>query len=166
MKLSTVERETRSLNPDTLDAAIQQIKMNGYAVFEAALSEELIGELRTHYMELLNKNIAKNEPNRGAKRWQMHLPFRAPFNHPDVISHPIVLSVIDQLLGENCICHYLGNNTPLPGSDYQPTHSDIHHTFSRGRCSITGVLYCFGYSAGRLSQRKRCDGDLAPAAPI
>ena len=35
MKLSTVERETRSLNPETLDAALQQIKMNGYVVFES-----------------------------------------------------------------------------------------------------------------------------------
>ena len=116
MKLSSEECETRAMNPKTLDAAIQQIKMNGYVVFESVLSQDLVDELRAHYMELLNENMAKNAPNRGAKRWQMHLPFRAPFNHPDVISHPIVLSVIDQLLGENCICHYLGNNTPLPGS--------------------------------------------------
>ena len=86
MKLSTVEHETRSLSPETLDVAIQQIKMNGYVVFDGVLSRDLVDELRAHYMELLNANIAENEPNRGAKRWQMHLPFRPPFNHPDVVS--------------------------------------------------------------------------------
>ena len=140
MKLSSEECETRAMNPKTLDAAIQQIKMNGYVAFESVLSQDLVDELRAHYMELLNENMAKNAPNRGAKRWQMHLPFRAPFNHPDVISHPIVLSVIDQLLGENCICHYLGNNTPLPGSDYQPTHSDIHQLFPE--IDAPSPVYC------------------------
>ena len=140
MKLSIVERETRSLKPETLDAAIQEIKMNGYVVFEGVLSDDLVEELRTHYMELLNDNMAKNPPNRGAKRWQMHLPFRPPFNHPDVICHPIVLSVINQLLGENCICHYLGNNTPLPGSDYQPTHSDIGQLFPE--VDAPSPVYC------------------------
>ena len=141
--------------------ALQQIRMNGYVVFESVLSQDLVNELRARYMELLNENMAKNAPNRGAKRWQMHLPFEAPFNHPDVISHPIVLSVIDQLLGENCICHYLGNNTPLPGSDYQPTHSDIHQTFPRDRRPITGLLHCFGHPVGRVSQGEWGDGNLA-----
>ena len=42
MKLSTEERETKILNSETLDAAIQQIRMNGYVVFESLLTSELI----------------------------------------------------------------------------------------------------------------------------
>ena len=140
MKLSAQEREAKTLNPETRDDALQQIRMNGYVVFESILSQVLIDELRERYMELLNAVMAKDPPNRGAKRWQMHLPFEAPFNHSDVISHPIVLSVIDQLRGENCICHYLGNNTPLPGSDYQPTHSDIHQLFPE--IDAPSPVYC------------------------
>ncbi len=59
----------------------------------------------------------------------MHLPFVEPFLHPQVIENPIALSVIDSQFGESCICHYLGNNTPFPGSEYQPVHSDIHPLF-------------------------------------
>ena len=37
----------------------KQIKMNGYIVFESVLSQDLVDELRVHYMELLNENIAQ-----------------------------------------------------------------------------------------------------------
>jgi len=36
------------------------------------------------------------------------------------------------MLGSDCICHYLVSRTPLPKSEYQHVHSDIHGLFSNG----------------------------------
>ncbi len=36
------------------------------------------------------------------------------------------------MLGSDCICHYLVSRTPLPKSEYQHVHSDIHGFFSNG----------------------------------
>jgi ectoine hydroxylase-related dioxygenase (phytanoyl-CoA dioxygenase family) len=59
----------------------------------------------------------------------MHLPFEEPFIDPNVIEHPLALEVIDAILGETCHCHYFASDTALPGSEYQPVHSDIHPLF-------------------------------------
>src|SRR4030095_8714346 len=29
----------------------------------------------------------------------------------------------------DCVCHYFASDTPLPGSDYQAVHADIHQLF-------------------------------------
>ena len=67
MKLSAHEYDTKTLTAETLDTALQQIKMNGYTVFESVLSQDLVDELRARYMELLNANIAENAPQSRGK---------------------------------------------------------------------------------------------------
>jgi ectoine hydroxylase-related dioxygenase (phytanoyl-CoA dioxygenase family) len=59
----------------------------------------------------------------------MHLPFMSPFIDPAIVTNPLVLPIIDEILGQNCVCHYFASDTPLPGSDYQRVHSDIHPLF-------------------------------------
>ena len=140
MKPSSEELKKQRLNPETLALAVQQLKTNGYVVFESVLRQDVVDTLRTHYMTLLNEYVEKNEANRGKNRWQMHLPFVEPFIYPEVIENPIALCVIDQLLGENCICHYLGNNTPFPGAEYQSVHADIHQLFPEG--DAASPTYC------------------------
>jgi hypothetical protein len=126
MKLTAEERESQTLKPETLRLAVQLVKVNGYALFEGVLPPEMVGRLRDAFMRVLSAYTARTDPNRGANRYQMHLPFMAPFNDPDVITHPLALAVIDELIGKDCICHYFASDTPLPGSDYQRVHSDIH----------------------------------------
>ena len=132
MKLSSEELEQKELKPETLDLAIQQVRVNGYVVFESVLDENLVDTLRFHFMELLNEYVAKTDSNRGKNRYQMHLPFDKPFINPQVITNPIALSVTDAIIGSDCICHYLASDTPLPKSEYQHVHSDIHRLFPDG----------------------------------
>ncbi len=140
MQLSADELKNGSLNPSTLTFAIQQIKMNGHVVFESVIPPDLISELRTHFNQLLDHDVATKEANRGKNRYQMHLPFIKPFIHQQIVANPIVLSIIDEFLGENCICHYLGGNTPLPDAEYQTLHSDIHQLFPDS--DVVSPVYC------------------------
>jgi ectoine hydroxylase-related dioxygenase (phytanoyl-CoA dioxygenase family) len=59
----------------------------------------------------------------------MHLPFRAPFNDAQIITNSLVLPLIEELLGDDAVCHYFASDTALPGSDYQSVHSDVHLLF-------------------------------------
>lgn len=140
MQLSTDELKKESMEPSTLAFAIQQIKMNGYVVLESVIPPDLISELGTFFNQILEHNVATKEANRGKNRYQMHLPFTEPFIHQQVVANPIALSVIDKFLGEDCICHYLGGNTPLPGSEYQILHSDIHQLFPDS--DLVSPVYC------------------------
>jgi ectoine hydroxylase-related dioxygenase (phytanoyl-CoA dioxygenase family) len=78
---------------------------------------------------LLEERRAATSSNRGANRFQMHLPFEPPFADPVLIENPIVMAVLDNLFGLDFICTYLASDTPFPGSEYQKVHLDCRLPF-------------------------------------
>jgi ectoine hydroxylase-related dioxygenase (phytanoyl-CoA dioxygenase family) len=136
MELSPAEHASGTLKPETLTLAVQQVKMNGYVLFEAVLPPPLVADLHTQFMTVLEAHIARTDQNRGVNRYQMHLPFMPTFIDPHVITNPFALAVIDALLGEDCLCHYFASDTPLPGAQYQGVHSDIHPLFPESNFSV------------------------------
>lgn len=129
MKLSEQEISTQTLTPDHHRQAVELIKVDGYVVFESALPQELVSQLRADFLNELEAHVTRTDPNRGRNRYQMHLPFRAPFNDAQVITNTLVLPIIEELLGDDAVCHYFASDTALPGSDFQAVHSDIHLLF-------------------------------------
>ncbi|MDN4076012.1 phytanoyl-CoA dioxygenase family protein [Fictibacillus terranigra] len=129
IKLTQEELSTGVLKKETLDIAVEQIQVNGYVVFERVLSDELISEIRESFNALFDEYIERKGYNTGTNRAQMFLPFAKPYISKDVIAHPIAMSVIDQILGNDCRCTYFASDTPMPGSDYQAVHCDLNSLF-------------------------------------
>lgn len=136
MQLTPEELATQTLKPETLQLAVQSVRVNGHAIFESVLPRNLVQTLHSEFLRTLEGYMARTDPNRGANRYQMHLPFMPPFMDPAVITHPFALAVIDELLGKECVCHYFASDTPLPGSDYQRVHADIHLLFPETLLSL------------------------------
>ncbi len=136
MILSPQELESQKLQPETFRLALQAVKMNGFVLFENVLAPDLLCQLKTEFLRVFDEHRAANESNRGANRFQMHLPFRAPFNDAAVIENPLVLALIEQLVGPDCVCHYFASDTALPGSDYQKIHADIGLLFPETPLSL------------------------------
>ncbi|MBM3215158.1 phytanoyl-CoA dioxygenase family protein [Candidatus Poribacteria bacterium] len=130
MTLTPTERDRGSLDEERLSLVVQLVRMNGYVLLERMLPDALVRELHAAFMRSFEAYVARTDPNRGANRFQMHLPFIAPFTDPRITTHPMALQVLDALLGQDCVCHYFASDTPLPGSDYQRVHSDIHGLFT------------------------------------
>ena len=124
MQLSNEERATLTLQPDTLQLAVQKMQMDGYVVFESVIPRERIDTIRAAFLHKLDAYRASAPSNRGANRFQMHLPFEAPFIDPLIIEHPLAMQVIEAILGATCYCYYFASDTALPGSQYQAVHSD------------------------------------------
>lgn len=129
MQPSAEEYSSNALSAESLQLAVDQVRMNGFVLFESAIPAPTITRVRDAFMQTLEEHRSRNPSNRGSHRYQMHLPFRAPFIDPLVIEHPFVLAVLDTILGETCHCHYFASDTALPGSDYQGVHSDTHLLF-------------------------------------
>ena len=129
MKLTPEELSDHALTADHLQLAVQLVKVNGYVVLERVLAPALVTELHSEFMDVLEEYRARTDPNRGRNRYQMHLPFRPPFTDAAIITNPFALAVMDELLGADSVCHYFASDTALPGSEYQPVHSDIHLLF-------------------------------------
>jgi hypothetical protein len=129
MRLSEEEYHSGTLRTETLQFAAQKVKTDGYVVFDGILPADFVEELHAAFMAEFEAHVATHDPNRGQSRYQMHLPFHPPFCDERVVAHPLALAVIDAVLGDDCVCHYFASDTPLPGSDYQRVHSDIHPLF-------------------------------------
>jgi hypothetical protein len=129
MQLTPAELESGQLSLATRDQAIAQVRNNGYVLFERVLPPSLVDQMLAGFTTLLERHVQQVDPNRGANRYQIHVPFAPPFADERVIASPFVLPIVDALIGEDCICHYLASDTPLPGSEYQTVHPDIYQLF-------------------------------------
>ncbi|MBV8715401.1 MAG: phytanoyl-CoA dioxygenase family protein [Chloroflexi bacterium] len=129
MELSQQERTSGQLSQETLNLAVAAVRNNGYMLFERLLPEVLVAQMRESLARLLESHTHETDPNRGANRYQMHLPFESPFSDERVVANPLVLPIVEALVGEDCICHYLASDTALPGSEYQAVHPDIYQLF-------------------------------------
>jgi ectoine hydroxylase-related dioxygenase (phytanoyl-CoA dioxygenase family) len=129
MQLTSDERAGGTLPARDLELAIDRVRNDGYVVFERALPADLVQEMQAAFSRVLTSHVQTADANRGVNRHQMHLPFELPFCDERVVANPLVLPVVEALVGQDCICHYLSSDTPLPGSDYQQTHPDIFSLF-------------------------------------
>lgn len=136
MSQDVVSRPNHALSAEALELSVQQVQMNGFVLFENAIPRTQIDAVREAFMSTLNAQMAQVPSNRGTNRYQMHLPFAAPFIDSNIIEHPLALAVIDAILGNTCHCHYFASDTALPGSDFQAVHSDIHPLFAETNLSL------------------------------
>jgi hypothetical protein len=121
-----------TLAPEKIQAHADEIRSVGYTLLENGLPEALISEMLAAFDPLLEAKRASEPTNRGANRFQMHLPFAPPFAHPLLYENPDVLAILENLFGQDYICTYFASDTPFPGSDYQRVHLDTRLPFPEG----------------------------------
>jgi ectoine hydroxylase-related dioxygenase (phytanoyl-CoA dioxygenase family) len=131
MKLSPEELSSGRLNPETLNAAIEQIRLHGYTYFENVLAPDFVDKLNESFLNVFNAQLDEspegtevNTSEFRKNRTRMFLPFEGAFVDPQVLTNPIILQIVEQVLGEDCVVPYMAVDAPLPGSDYQVVHSD------------------------------------------
>lgn len=143
MRLSAEEIKNQMLSQETLESAVEQVRLNGYVLFEEVLPSDLVEQMRESFMEALD-NASKTNPGSTEvntsvfrkNRVRMDLPFAAPFNDASIITSPFILPVVERLMGEDIKCVYLSADAPLPGSDYQVVHSDVEPFFPEASVTI------------------------------
>ncbi|MFD1677923.1 phytanoyl-CoA dioxygenase family protein [Alicyclobacillus fodiniaquatilis] len=139
IKVSAEEIESLRLHPQTLDLAVNLVRVNGYVVLEKVLPDEKISALHSAFCEGLENFIRKRGTeiyetakgfNEGTNHLGLFLPFAEPFNDSLVIEHPFALAIVDKILGEDCNMTLFSSNTTLPGGrKCQPVHADYGSYF-------------------------------------
>lgn len=141
MKLSAEEISQGVLSEENRRTAVTQLKVMGYTILENVFLAAEMERLRKRFLEILDEYAARTDPNRGASRYGMPLPFEAPFTAPQIVSNSLVLDVVRTILGPDVICSYFASDTPLPGSDYQHAHSDAKPLFPEGDVTLPPFAY-------------------------
>lgn len=142
MRVSAEELASGKLLPETIELAVQLIKVNGYVLFEEVLPRAQVDELYDKIGRLLDGFMDKNhfDVNEGfhdgTNHIGLHLPFEQPFCNENIIAHPFVTDVIDQILGSDCLLTYFASNTSMPGgTKAQHVHADMGARFG-DRCTV------------------------------
>lgn len=105
-------------------AAAGELRRRGWAVLPTRLDPAFVAELAAAFAPVLDRHLAASGPNRGVQRHQVYLPFEPPFSDPALYADPAVLAVVDAVLGADAECSYYGSDTPFPGAEHQPVHTD------------------------------------------
>ncbi|HLJ57824.1 MAG TPA: phytanoyl-CoA dioxygenase family protein [Chthonomonadaceae bacterium] len=119
-------------SPDEIQSLADEIRMNGYVLLDDMIPAETVDAMRAAFDPLLRAKRESQPPNRGANRFQMHLPFEPPFADPILYANPTVLAILENLFGKDSILTYFASDTPFPGSDYQRVHLDCRLPFPEG----------------------------------
>ena len=136
MRLSAEELESQSLKPETLRLAMQLMKINGYVLLEGILPAELVTRLYGAFMQVFEAYRNRTDPNRGANRYQMHLPFMTPFIDPAVITNPLAASSGGSGAPRSrtsCSLHSPRHASPTPARIQSPN--------SPRRAAISGTVF-------------------------
>jgi ectoine hydroxylase-related dioxygenase (phytanoyl-CoA dioxygenase family) len=145
MRISSEEMTTGKLLPETLELAVNLIKVNGYVLFEEVLPQSQVENLNNKYVEMLEPYLEKhyeeilnpkNGFNDGTNHVRLYLPFQQPFCDESIIAHSFVTDVVDRIIGDDCVLSYFATNTSMPGGkNPQPVHADTHAKYG-DRCTV------------------------------
>lgn len=119
-------------SPEEIQALADEVRMSGYVLLEDMIPAEKVEVMLHAFDPLLQAKRDADPPNRGANRFQMHLPFEMPFADPVLYANPTVMAIVENLFGKDHILTYFASDTPFPGSDYQKVHLDCRLPFPEG----------------------------------
>jgi len=60
-----------------------------------------------------------------AARWRIFPKLRPPFDNETLLANPLIMSVLEDLLGSGFYCKFVSSDTCLSGSNLQPPHREL-----------------------------------------
>jgi ectoine hydroxylase-related dioxygenase (phytanoyl-CoA dioxygenase family) len=116
---------------DEHDAFAREFNREGLVVLAGHFPRETLARWRTAFEPLLQAQVAReqDDPNRGAQRFYVTLPFQGLFADPRIYEDADVLAIVERVAGPDPVLCQLASDTPFKGSDYQPWHADTPPLF-------------------------------------
>jgi ectoine hydroxylase-related dioxygenase (phytanoyl-CoA dioxygenase family) len=147
IQLTEQEKKNKQLEPSTLEFAVALVKADGYVIIDSVYSEAEIECLHTAFKVLLQDHIEKHGFAKGGNNIggetahaRIDLPFVEPFATPDILIHPITMSIVDEFVGKDCNLTYFASNTSLPGGTAkQRVHADTKPLFPEAKDFVTPI---------------------------
>jgi ectoine hydroxylase-related dioxygenase (phytanoyl-CoA dioxygenase family) len=150
MKVSPKEIALLKLNADTLQLAVDLVKVNGYVLLEEVIPRDFIDGLHESFMKMLNDYIDEHQEEvfdkaihffQGTNNVRLFIPFEKPYIDSLIIEHPFAMDIITAILGEDSRLTYFASNTSMPGgTKYQQVHADTVSLFG-DLCTVPLPIY-------------------------
>jgi ectoine hydroxylase-related dioxygenase (phytanoyl-CoA dioxygenase family) len=120
-----------TLTPADARAHAEEVRATSLTLLRGLIPVSTIDAWNAAIQPLLKAAVAKegDNPNRGAHRYYVTLPFQDLWADPGVIDNDAVMAVVEELVGADGVMCQLASDTPLAGSDYQDLHRDTQLLF-------------------------------------
>jgi hypothetical protein len=115
----------------TARALADEVRRTSLCVLRGLIPAATIDAWNEAFQPLLRQAVSRegNDPNRGAARHYVTLPFEGPWADPGIIDNDLVMAVVSELVGEDGVMCQLATDTPLLGSEHQELHRDTQLLF-------------------------------------
>jgi ectoine hydroxylase-related dioxygenase (phytanoyl-CoA dioxygenase family) len=119
------------MSTDEAQARAEEVRVTSATVLEGVFPVETIDAWNAAFQPLLERAIHDEgaDPNRGANRHYVTLPFHGLWADPQIIDNDAIMAVVEELVGADSVMCQLASDTPLLGSDYQDLHRDTQLLF-------------------------------------
>jgi ectoine hydroxylase-related dioxygenase (phytanoyl-CoA dioxygenase family) len=119
------------MTPEQAKVHADEVRATSSTVLRGLFPVEKIDAWNAAFQPLLLRSIAEeaDNPNRGASRYYVTLPFNGMWADPEIIDNDAIMAVVADLVGEDGVMQQLASDTPLRGSEHQDLHRDTQLLF-------------------------------------
>lgn len=139
VRVSDEERAGSRLSPAGFSTAALLLHTAGYVVLRDALPAELVAAIRDEFDDIFRDCVVSREGDgwyqvsgrhravfweRGA-RWRVFPKLRPPLSDARLLANPLVMPLLEDLLGEGLRCKWVSSDTCVRGSTMQAPHREL-----------------------------------------
>jgi ectoine hydroxylase-related dioxygenase (phytanoyl-CoA dioxygenase family) len=119
------------MTPQQAKTHADEVRATSSTILRGLFPVEKIDAWNEAFQPFLLRSIAEeaDNPNRGASRYYVTLPFSGLWADPEVIDNDAIMAVVADLVGEDGVMQQLASDTPLRGSTHQELHRDTQLLF-------------------------------------
>jgi ectoine hydroxylase-related dioxygenase (phytanoyl-CoA dioxygenase family) len=119
------------ITPEAALTHADEVRRTSATILRGLFPVETVDRWNQAFQPLLRAAMAReaDDPNRGANRHYVTLPFHGLWTDPQIIDNDAIMAIVEQLVGADGVMQQLATDTPLKGSAYQDLHRDTQLLF-------------------------------------
>lgn len=128
LSVSKQEFDAQALEEKTLENACVLFREHGALwlqnVFPGPFIETLADAYAFKYTSQSFEKLKKKHAVVGDQRCMITVTIESPFNSAELYANPLLLPILNRLLGDDCTISSFGSVVAFPGAESQPIHFD------------------------------------------
>lgn len=142
LRISEAEQQAESLFRSTLERATEQMLAEGCLILENLFSRAWIDTLSAAFFERIQGHdeaqLMRSGVPVGDRRYMYLQPLSPPFDSPHYYANSLVMPILQNLLGQDCVLNTSSVVMALPGAGAQKMHRDNELPF--GPTPLSGQI--------------------------